>query len=229
MSAWEQLIDEPALLDLVNVWLSDRKRLNTPFRLEVRDLFPLQQLRRQIISASQETKDSIKLEDLNRVFDAATRVAVPDLALIDQRTGVSVSHRDVGLGISQILPVLVHCYAKEREILAIEQPEIHLHPSLQAELTDVFIQSALGEQRNTFLLETHSEHLILRLLRRVRETTDGRLPAGMPPVRPEDVSVLYVQPGENGAEVIEMPVTPDGDFARPWPGGFFAERLEELP
>ena len=94
---------------------------------------------------------------------------------------------------------------------------------------DLFIESALGERKNTFLLETHSEHLILRILRRVRETTAGTLLEGSQPVRPEDVSVLYVQPGPNGAEVIELPVTPDGDFDRPWPGGFFAERFKDLP
>ena len=151
-----------------------------------------------------------------------------ELVLIDQRTKTVVSHRDVGIGISQVLPVLVHAYADKGRLVAIEQPEIHLHPALQAELGDVFIQSALGDQQNTFLLETHSEHLILRILRRVRETTEGRLPPSLPPIRPEDLSVLYVQPGDNGAEIIEMPVTPGGDFARPWPGGFFAERADEL-
>ena len=40
--------------------------------------------------------------------------------------------------------------------------------------------------------------------------------------------MLYVQPGNEGAEIIELPVTEDGDFSRPWPGGFFAERSNEL-
>ena len=115
-------------------------------------------------------------------------------------------------------------------MLLIEQPEIHLHPAHQAELGDLFIRSALGEQRNTFLLETHSEHLILRILRRIRETTEKGTPSDpdIPPIRPEDVSVLYVQPNKSGARVIEIPVTEDGDFARNWPGGFFSERVEDL-
>jgi hypothetical protein len=153
---------------------------------------------------------------------------VRELALIDQRTGATVSHRDVGIGISQVLPVLVMAYASQGKILAMEQPEIHLHPALQSELSDVFIESALGPRKNTFILETHSEHLILRTLRRIRETSDGTLPAGMPPISPEDVAVLYISPTPEGSVMVEIPVTRSGDFATRWPDGFFAERTQEL-
>ena len=151
-----------------------------------------------------------------------------DLVLLDKRSGTVVTHRDVGIGVSQVLPVLVSAYASRGNLVAIEQPEIHLHPALQADLGDIFLESALRDGGNTFLLETHSEHLILRILRRIRETTDGELPDGVPAVRPEQVAVLYVQPGSDGAEVLHMPITPDGEFERPWPGGFFPERSKEL-
>ena len=154
--------------------------------------------------------------------------ALQDLVLLDKRTVTPVSHRDVGIGVSQVLPVLVSAYASKDKLLAIEQPEIHLHPALQAELGDVFIESALGEGSNTFLIETHSEHLLLRILRRIRETTDGELPKGLPEIHPEQVAVLYVQPGRENTEVIHIPVTADGEFERPWPEGFFAERSKEL-
>ena len=127
-----------------------------------------------------------------------------------------------------MLPVLVSAYASKDKLLAIEQPEIHLHPALQAELGDVFLESALGDSGNTFLIETHSEHLLLRILRRIRETTDGELPKGFPAVRPEQVAVLYVQPGREDTRILRIPVTPDGEFERTWPEGFFAERAEEL-
>jgi hypothetical protein len=151
-----------------------------------------------------------------------------ELVLIDKRTDTPVSHRDVGIGVSQVLPVLVSAYASENKLLAIEQPEIHLHPALQAELGDVFLKSALGDSGNAFLIETHSEHLILRILRRIRETTDGELPPDAPAIRPEDVAVLYIQPKNDGVEVLHIPITLDGEFERAWPNGFFAERAEEL-
>ena len=164
---------------------------------------------------------------LNRIFRELE--TIDDLGLVDKRTNTLVSHRDVGIGISQVLPVLVHAYADKGRIVAIEQPEIHLHPALQAELGDVFIESALGERKNTFLLETHSEHLILRILRRVRETTEKRLPEGATPIGPEDITVVFVEPTPKGSIVRHLPVTPDGDFGAPWPGGFFAERFQDLP
>ena len=151
-----------------------------------------------------------------------------DLVLIDKRTGTPVSHRDVGIGVSQVLPVLVSAYASKNKLLAIEQPEIHLHPALQAELGDVFLESALGDGRNTFLIETHSEHLLLRIMRRMRETSTGELPDGMPEVRPEDVMVLFVEPDGPQSIVREMPLNERGELVKAWPGGFFEEGLREI-
>lgn len=149
-----------------------------------------------------------------------------DLALIDG-SGVAHTMQDVGVGISQIAPVLVQSLGNCNRVIAIEQPEIHIHPKLQAELADVFIESALGENKNTFLLETHSEHLILRILRRIRETTRGKLPDGYFPITPDDVAVLYVEPGEEGSVVRELRVNDQGRFIDDWPNGFFEERFNE--
>jgi len=150
------------------------------------------------------------------------------LYLWDHRTETAVTHRDVGIGISQVLPVLVHAYGSKNKLIAIEQPEIHLHPALQAELGDLFIESALGENGNHFILETHSEHLILRLLRRIRETKRNKVPEGKRGLRPEDVSILYVAPDAEGSRVLVMDVNEHGKLTNNWPDGFFEERLEEL-
>ena len=151
-----------------------------------------------------------------------------DLVLIDKRTNTPVSHRDVGIGVSQVLPVLVSTYASKNKLLAIEQPEIHLHPALQAELGDVFLESALGGDGNTCLIETHSEHLLLRIMRRMRETSTGELPDGVPEVHPEDVMVLFVEPDGPQSIVREMPLNERGELVKAWPGGFFEEGLREI-
>ena len=154
--------------------------------------------------------------------------ALQDIVLVDKRTGTEVSHRDVGIGVSQVLPVLVSAYASKNRLLAIEQPEIHLHPALQAELGDVFLESALGGNDNTCLIETHSEHLLLRIMRRIRETSTGSLPDGMPAVRPDDVMVLFVEADGPQSIIREMPLNERGELIRAWPGGFFEEGLREL-
>ncbi len=159
---------------------------------------------------------------------AARSEALQQLVLIDKRTGTPVSHRDVGIGVSQVLPVLVSAYASKNKLLAIEQPEIHLHPALQAELGDVFLQSALGDGDNTFLIETHSEHLLLRIMRRMRETCTGELADGMQDVHPDDVMVLFVEPDGPQSIIREMPLNERGELVKAWPGGFFEEGLREI-
>lgn len=156
-------------------------------------------------------------ELLAKAVESSDIDRIRELVLVDQRTNTVVTHRDVGIGISQVLPVLVMAYGSQDKLLAIEQPEIHLHPALQAELADVFIETALGQRKNTFILETHSEHLILRLLRRIRE---GK-------ITPDDIGVVYVEPLARGSRFIELRIDDEGDFIDEWPGGFFEESFHE--
>ena len=166
----------------------------------------------------------------------ASRDVRREILLRHKHKNTIVSLQDVGVGISQVLPVILHAFGETEKLIAIEQPEIHIHPALQAELGDVFIESALGENKNTFLLETHSEHLILRILRRIRETTENdfrtwskELKKACPNgIRPEDVAVLYVEPGEDGANVKQLRINELGEFIDEWPGGFFDERMKEV-
>jgi len=166
------------------------------------------------------------------------------LILTDVRTGCAVSPKDVGFGIGQLLPILVQGALSENKILFIEQPEIHVHPRLQAELGS-FIAEMAGRHKldtawgpamdaeeelygNQFIIETHSEHLILRLLKLIRDTTNGELKKGEKPLRPEDVAVIYAKPTEHGTELMELRISEDGDFIDKWPDGFFTEREKEL-
>lgn len=232
--AWDIVRRDEEIRQSVNEWLGNEDRLCTPYELVERTMVSMGDIRDNVVAwfntGQEGVEDSIDelLNFLNEIVNQGAIESIPDLVLMDKNTKAIVSHRDVGIGISQILPVLVSAYGNREAIVAIEQPEIHLHPALQSELGDVFIESALGERHNTFLLETHSEHLILRILRRIRETTNGELDKGLTPITPDDVSVLYVQPSSEGSNIIELPVTPDGDFTTDWPGGFFEERMTEL-
>lgn len=142
----------------------------------------------------------------------------------------------LGSGIGVILPVLVSLAADNDSLLSIEEPECHIHPKLQAELGDIVIQTSLRSSSTRTYIETHSEHLILRILRRIRETTekdfddwpDALKKACPDGIKPDDVAVLYVEPGENGAIILEMPLDANGEFTRDWPHGFFEERMKEI-
>jgi len=212
--AWEELFRRE-MRDKVNHWLTSREKLQQKYRIEDSVLLPMR-----------ETGDEGHYEDDNE------REVYQELIFrsID-RNGTAESllyHRDIGFGISQILPVLVYAYASNDKLIAIEQPEIHLHPAVQAELGDLFIETALGQNKNTYLLESHSEHLLLRIMRRIRDTKRGTLPKGLLPIKPEDVNVLFVERIDDRSILREMPINEDGELVKTWPGGFFEEELEEL-
>lgn len=88
------------------------------------------------------------------------------------RTRADQTHNllDVGFGASQVIPILAAClYAPKNSLIIIEQPELHLHPKAQAILADLFIETQNRGVR--FLLETHSEHLLIRVRLRVARTS----------------------------------------------------------
>ena len=153
------------------------------------------------------------------------------LALQDRRAGevVELSSSDVGFGIGQLLPIVVEGVVSEKRILCVEQPEIHLHPRLQAHLADFFIKTSIGcnkerksfgKSSNQWLIETHSEALMLRLQRRIRERE----------LSANDVSVIYVDPpkGEEGTRLLELRLDEEGNFLDEWPAGFFEESYDEI-
>lgn len=228
-AAWQTLLTDPATRSRVNRWLGDERYMKTPYELVLREWVDPVALR----AAWDSTGDlEAALSTLQAAGDRS-----PELGLVDRRSGIAVSHRDIGIGISQVLPVLVACFALRGAIVAIEQPELHLHPRLQAELADALIESALQGDResrsaahrpNQFILETHSEHLLLRVMRRMRETAAGTLPPGLPPLYPEQVALLYVDPEGPQSLVQELPLNGRGELVKAWPGGFFEEGLEEM-
>ena len=112
-------------------------------------------------------------------------------------------------------------------ILAVEQLELHIHPALQVAMGDLFI-SQIQSKSIHFLLETHSEHLMLRFLRRIRETEAGDLPPGKWPLEPDQLAVYYIEQSEKGIKATAIGVDEEGEFVDRWPKGFFSERMKEL-
>lgn len=249
--AWDVVRRDSTIRAKVNSWLS-APELQTPYELIVRDLVGLDQLDEPLIHnlerISNEKMEFIQALDSESFYNEnfpliedteleAEKIResirtsdvekLNELIMRDMRSNTIVSHRDVGIGVSQVLPVLVGAFASENKIVAIEQPEIHLHPALQAELGDVFIQSALGESRNRFIIETHSEHILLRIMKRMRETYNSDLPEGFPEITPHDVCVLFVKPEGASSTVRHMELDVEGQLLSPWPGGFFEEGFRE--
>jgi AAA domain, putative AbiEii toxin, Type IV TA system/N-6 DNA Methylase/Protein of unknown function (DUF3696) len=142
------------------------------------------------------------------------------ISLRHNESGVTLSPADVGFGMSQVLPIVVELSARTESTVLIEQPEIHLHPAMQSELADLLIESSKEEGRaNQVIAETHSEHIMLRVQRRIRE---GSLSAA-------DVSVIYVdQDAQGRATVQRLRIDGNGEFLDEWPNGFFAQRFDEL-
>jgi hypothetical protein len=200
-SAWHLLASDAQVQAAVARWIGDEDRMRRPYVLAPDD------------------------PRWGRLPKLPTRSGGNPI-LVDLQGEKAVTHRDIGVGLSQVIPVLSLAYGLKEYLLAIEQPELHLHPSLQAHLGDVFIESALGSNRNTLLLETHSEQLIRRIMRRMRDTVKGRSD-GRPDVRPSDVSVVFVHPNDSGSVVGALELDDDGELLSAWPGGFFEESFNE--
>lgn len=187
--------------------------------------------------------------DIKKKFNKLFNVS--QLILTDQ-DGMAVSLADVGYGIGQVLPIVLTSMTHKNTIITIEQPELHLHPKLQANLADLFILSA-SRGNNNFILETHSEHIILRLKRRQKEAnaeiaqekilvnkskgitsknrlkTDNSYLAEWRSIRDSVViSVIDTPKNKSESEFSQITLNSDGDFDNLWPGDFFPERFIEM-
>jgi len=147
-----------------------------------------------------------------------------DLQLLDLRTGKRTALRDIGSGYSFIFPVVVdalHC----PDNFIVQQPELHLHPRMQTVLGDLFLIRMKFFLESTTFVETHSEHLLLRIMKRLRESSvaEGRYGDDQ-----SKISIACFTQDADGAHVERIELAPDGTLMDPWPGGFFDEDLKEF-
>jgi predicted ATPase len=172
-----ELRDKDKLIDSVNWWLSDFKKLPP-------------------------------IHSINELSGIINQVKVDSL-------GIELDLTDVGFGVSQILPIIVECLRMaEGETIILEQPEIHLHPSLQSKLADFFI--CMAKSGKNLVVETHSEHFINRLCLRIaqEESNDTR----------NLINILFVSYDEENKSSIAKPIEINkyGEIEN-WPVGFFDE------
>lgn len=158
------------------------------------------------------------------IHDASVSVLKVRLFLKDSN-GRLLNFDEVGSGISYVMPVLASLWDADMSWLS--QPELHLHPAAQCDLGDVLIRAF--HRKHFSVTETHSEHLLLRILRRIRQTSSGVALDPELKCRPEYVSVLYFEPkGDGSTQIRQLRVSHSGDFMDRWPKGFFTERDAEL-
>jgi predicted ATPase len=219
------------LLTGVNHYLAP-ERLNLGYRLEARHVYevPRDGFALKVLKAMAFAPEDIDTEERLRLIisDIERQPEHFRLALIDEARKTSVAPCDIGVGIAQVIPIVVATLASESNLTAIEQPELHLHPAVQCALADVFVREVNFGVDRTFLIETHSEHFLLRLLKRVRQTSTGNLPNSDLSLTTDELSVLVVETYQDRSVFREMPVNERGEFVKAWPGGFFEEDLEEL-
>lgn len=208
--------------DVVNRWLRERAFLDSSYQIlvDISVKLPANYL---------SDRFSIKKEYSKDVRSGKNVEYEGEVSFVD-KDGRKLDVESIGAGYGQVLPILIGLC--DRTMLVFKQPEVHLHPRLQSRVADCFVETVFNEKQlnssRVRIIETHSEHFVLRLLRRLRESSFDELFHSSLTVYPEDVAFVYFQPQESSTLVHEIAVLPSGEFVEGWPDGFFDERDEDL-
>jgi predicted ATPase len=232
--------EDESLIDNVNDWLAHW--FNTPYAIDIINAY----------SFLVDTPEKLQALAEGRVSEDHLSSVESSVKIRNLMNGSVTSASDVGVGISQLVPVIVNAITSSA--FSVEQPELHIHPRMQTMVADLFVFGGLykaleketqvdkdqvttiktknldgsekeryclkkEDQEKSFILaETHSEHLMLRLLKRVRQNI----------LHPDDLAVYYFQSESGVSKPVRIGIDEEGDFTNQWPEGFFEERLEEL-
>jgi energy-coupling factor transporter ATP-binding protein EcfA2 len=157
-----------------------------------------------------------------KAMDLADDLAVRPLGdsaryeLLVIRSGEASNFKDVGVGVSQVVPVIVAAlFAKPGHIVIVEEPESHLHPLAQSHLAELMAKVS-KHRRVQFIVETHSEHLFRRM-----QTLIAR-----GDVLPEEAAMYFVEKEGKEARLRTLEVDGFGRLVK-WPKGFFGDALGE--
>jgi len=131
---------------------------------------------------------------------------------------VQINFVDTCFGVSQILPLLVQCLmADDEDLIITEQPEIHLNPNCETTLADFFVEMVKTKKLN-FIIETHSEHYLMRLRTHVKQGN----------IKNSDVAIYFTENTDTGKSIRLIELDEDGNFPNnDWPKNFFNQALTE--
>lgn len=174
-----------------------------------------------------EKRDSVTLQESVNLwfsvmgihdFDASSESEIIRLLLNSSKdSSTQVNIADVGFGVSQIFPIVLEgLRMNPGQTLLLEQPEIHLHPRMQMQLADYLISLALAGKK--VIIETHSDHIVNRLVRRMAEDKSGELAKMM--------GVYFVSQGDNGSKIEEVALSQKEGIVN-WPEEFFDQAAQE--
>lgn len=217
-------------LEKINYWLTHESFIDTDYELDIQVRY---------VITSDEMSRGFSIESLrDKIEEELKEVTHSDTVPIDffarilllDSTGRELNFNEVGSGFSQMIPILISL--SQDKLLMYKQPELHLHPKLQSRIADCFVQ-VVNEHRGEVIgqvrmVETHSEHFVLRLLRRLRESYRDELWHSSLTLYPKDLALLYLKPTDQGTEIYQIRVDEMGGFVDKWPDGFFDEKDEDL-
>lgn len=144
----------------------------------------------------------------------------PFMEVFLSKNTTDVNIVDVGQGMNQALPLVVRAYEKrENSIIVMEQPELHLHPAAHAELAELFARSA-KENNQTFVIETHSENILLRLRKLIIENNFG--------FTKDDFIIYWIEDAENGGQELREITVDEKGVLSDWSEGVFNENVKEI-
>ena len=131
-------------------------------------------------------------------------------------TGFTTDLVNEGLGTNQLVTILAKALQKDSNIICIDEPEIHLHPSVISKLVGVLVEIA-NKEKKQFIVSTHSEHFITALLKHIRQDE----------IKNEDVKVYYLKKEGQKTVIENQPINEKGQIE----GGlvhFYETELEDL-
>lgn len=231
-AAWHALgLTDTRLMNSVNDWISNKCKLDLGYGIALRVDKRFSEIKRILKEQTFQSLEKNLNIQIDSLYKYKTEQNIDEIStkfgysLWDINNNIPVLPNEIGVGIPQLMPLVVATLSRRQGLIACEQPELHVHPRIQVDIGDLLTQAnhSVG-----FIIETHSEHLVLRLLKRIRQTTESELPTGFSPVISSNISIIYLEEKIDGVQATRIHIDEDGEFKEHWPHGFFSERREEL-